>query len=87
MLADDPNVSHDLEDVVAVVAGRPGCVEETGAADPEMVAWIGSVLSSVFPRGRRVEMVAVHVDPTAPAGLAEAVAERITALIGLSEAT
>ena len=28
--ADDPYLSHDLEDVVAVIAGRPGCVEERG---------------------------------------------------------
>lgn len=80
--ADDAFISHDVEDVVSVVAGRPGCVEETKAADPEMAAWIGSVLTDVFPEERRVEMVAVHMDPTAPAGLAEAVAERITALIG-----
>ena len=83
--ADDPYMSHDVEDVVSVVAGRPSCVEETRVADPEMAAWIGSVLRDVFPEGRRVEMVAVHMDPTAPAGLAEAVAERITALIGLSQ--
>jgi len=80
--ADDAFISHDVEDVVSVVAGRPGCVEETKAADPEMAAWIGSVLTDVFPEERRVEMVAVHMDPTAPAGLAEAVAERITTLIG-----
>jgi len=80
--ADDAFISHDVEDVVSVVAGRPGCVEETKAADPEMAAWIGSVLTDVFPEERRVEMVAVHMDPTAPAGLAEAVAKRITALIG-----
>ncbi len=85
--ADDPFLSHDLEDVISVVAGRPGCVEETRAADPEMASWISSVLGEVFPEGRRVEMVAVHIDPTAPAGLAEAVAERITALIGPTEAT
>ena len=84
---DDPYISHDLEDVVSVVAGRPGCVEETRAADPKVAAWIRSELKGVFPEGRRVEMVAVHMDPTAPAGLAEAVAERITALIGPGEAT
>ena len=81
---DDPYISHDLEDVISVIAARPGCVEETRAADPEMAAWIGSVLRGVFPEGRRVEMVAVHMEPTAPAGLAEAVAERITALTAIA---
>jgi len=85
--ADDAFISHDVEDVVSVVAGRPVCVEETKAADPELAAWIGSVLRGVFPEARRVEMVAVHIDPTAPAGLAEAVAVRITALIEVGGAT
>jgi len=84
---EDPYMSHDLEDVVSVVAGRPGTVEETKAADPELADWISAALASVFPEGRRVEMVAAHMDPRVPIGLPEVVARRITELIERSEAT
>jgi hypothetical protein len=83
---DDPYMSHDLEDVVSVVAGRPDCVEEVMAAGPELSDWIGSQMGSIFPSRRRIELVAAHMNPTAPAGLVEIVAERITGLIDCGNA-
>ncbi len=84
---DDPFMSHDLEDVISVLAGRPDCVKEVQAAGPELAHWLGAQLASVFPRERRIELVACHMSPTAPAGLAEVVADRISGLVKLAEAS
>lgn len=84
---DDPYLSHDLEDLVSVISGRPDCVAEVKAAGPELAGWLGSRLASVFPHDRRIELVAGHLSPTVPPGLADVVAERLSGLVNLAEAS
>lgn len=80
---DDPYGSHDLEDVISVLAGRPGCVEEVKAAGEELAHWLASQMEHVFPEDRRVEIVSGHLSPTAPIGLVRVVTERISRLAQL----
>ena len=84
---DDPYTSHDLEDVISVVASRPACVEEARAAGSDVSGWIAKQLEAIFLPSQRLELVAVHLDPSSPPGLVEIVAERITGLIETSAAS
>ena len=84
---DDPHMSHDLGDVISVIAGRPDCVDEVRAAGAELAGWLGSQMADVFPPDSRIELVAGHLSPTAPVGLAEIAATRISGLVGLAQAS
>ena len=83
----DPYSSHDLEDVVTVLAGRPELVDELDAAPTSVGLWVGEALAEIFPPDRRVEYISAHLESTAPPGLAIAVGQRIDGLIDLSDAT
>lgn len=70
-----------------MVASRPACVEEARAAGPDVSGWIGKQLEDIFLPSQRLELVAVHLDPSSPPGLVEIVAGRITGLIETSAAS
>ena len=84
--AADPMSSHDLEDVITVVAGRSEIIEDVGAAPDDVrqviraqthaflaTPWAAGVLEGNLPDARRVP------------GLARAVLERFTQLATVDE--
>jgi hypothetical protein len=58
--AGDPFSSHDVEDLVVVVSGRPELPEEVAAAGPELRGWTARFLRTHFARDIR-EMVAANL--------------------------
>jgi predicted nucleotidyltransferase len=76
----DPRSSHDLEDVVALLARRPSLVEEVQSESAELRGWIGRGFSEFLAGGDADELVAANL-PRLP-GLRTIVIDRIKALAG-----
>jgi hypothetical protein len=59
----DYQASHDLEDLIAVVDGRPEVVEETATADPNMTAYITATLRRLLADEAFVAALPGHLPP------------------------
>ena len=66
--------SHDLEDIVNVVDGRPELVSEVGLAAPELRQYLGCAMPGAFDHARFYECLARMVFPD------ESLAERVKML-------
>ncbi|MBN1957959.1 MAG: hypothetical protein JXQ81_01360 [Desulfuromonadales bacterium] len=55
--------SHDLEDIVTVIDGRSGIVDEISAAETELKEYIASVLSSLIEARHFREALSGHLPP------------------------
>ena len=83
---DDPRMSADLEDVVALVANRGELVEEMEAAEPGLRRWVSESVAGALPAGRAVELVAgVLREERRVAGLVSVVADRVARLREMTE--
>lgn len=78
---DDPLVSRDLEDVVALLTNRPEIVDEVTDADDRLREWIGDRVQRFLPEENSREIVSAFTPEarTVP-GLRAVVLERIVAL-------
>jgi hypothetical protein len=53
--------SHDMEDIITVIDGRPGIVEEVLQADPDLKHHLKSCISSLLANHRFVEAIPGHI--------------------------
>jgi hypothetical protein len=71
---DDPLVSRDLEDILALLASRPGIVEEVAAAPPELRAYVGQQAHEFLVSRDAEDLLAAHLhNAQDPAGAIAAV--------------
>ena len=56
-------MSHDIEDIIAVLDGRPEIVAETKQADPELVNELSNRFQNLLQDGRFVAAVSGHMPP------------------------
>ena len=62
---DDVFASHDLEDIVTVVDGRPEIVDDVAAADEQVRAYISAEIRSLLDNPDFVEALAGFLLPDA----------------------
>jgi hypothetical protein len=58
-------VSHDVEDLVAVIDGRPGIEDEVAGADPDVRIFLGEQFRLLLADEAFVEAIAGHLPPDA----------------------
>jgi predicted nucleotidyltransferase len=58
----DARASHDIEDVVALIASRPTIVTEVRAADPEVRARVREFALKLIESGVAEEIIAAHLN-------------------------
>jgi predicted nucleotidyltransferase len=78
----DPHRSHDLEDIVALVAGRPGLVDEVTAAPFELRGWIGEQVAAFLRRAEASELIDACLPILEARRLRRLVEERLGTLAG-----
>ncbi len=59
---EDPLASHDLEDILAVLASRPTIVEEIAAAPLELRAYVGERARSFLQDSYAEDLLAAHLN-------------------------
>jgi predicted nucleotidyltransferase len=59
----NPMASHDLEDVIAVIDGRPEIVADLAAASPDLRAYVADRLSQFLARSDAAALVAAQLMP------------------------
>lgn len=64
--ADDPFASRDLQDVFAVIASRPGIVEEMKSAPMEVRTFAAAELRKLLAHPDAEEIVAAHLNDARP---------------------
>lgn len=81
--AGDPFASHDLEDVLALLASRPGLVLEVEAAPPEVREFIGTSAAELLGRPDIEDLLAAHLNNAqAPEEVVAGVRGALAALAG-----
>ncbi len=60
----DPRASHDLEDIINIVAGRPSIAEEYRAEIPELRAWVARQVKELFGGDFGEEIIESHLPRT-----------------------
>jgi predicted nucleotidyltransferase len=77
-----PLDSHDLEDILALLASRPGIVEEVTAAPPEVGAYLAAQARGFLADPDAADLLAAHLnnaqDAAATIGAVRRVLERLT---------
>jgi len=58
----DPFASHDLEDILALVASRPGLVTEVQASVPEAGEFIARSMATLLARRDLEDLLAGHLN-------------------------
>jgi hypothetical protein len=82
----DVFASHDLEDIVAVVDGRPGIVAEVGGADSEVRLYIASAVRSLLADPDFVDALPAFLLPDVASQARRAIVEeRLGALSDLAD--
>lgn len=59
----DPTISHDLEDIIAVVDGRASLVQELQDAPPEVRAFIAGAWRGLLETGEVPALLEAHLGP------------------------
>lgn len=83
---DDPFASHDLEDILALLASRPGIVEETAVAPEEIRSFVAARAVLLFSHEDLEDLLAGHlsnVGRAQAAGLIVTVRGRLRGLAAL----
>ena len=78
--AADPVTSHDAEDVILVVDGRPELVGEVARAAPDLRAFVAEQLGRLLDDRYFMEALSGYFDPDVAVARAALVAERLRAL-------
>jgi predicted nucleotidyltransferase len=81
--ADDPVTSHDAEDVVLVVDGRPEIVDEVAGASAELRAAVARGVGAMLGDGLFMDALEGYFDRPIAAARARIVRERMGALAGV----
>jgi len=80
---EDPLASHDLEDILAVLASRPTILEEIAAAPPELRAYVAESARSLLQHPYAEDILAAHLNNAQdPAVTIAAVRELLRRLAG-----
>ena len=83
----DPFASHDLEDIIALVAARPSIIGETEAAPTEMRDFVAGQVSALLSHPDLDDLLAGHLNNAQdPARTQERVRARLAGLGGLGPA-
>jgi len=78
---DDPMLSHDLEDLMALLASRPGIVAEVGAGHREIAQFVAHAARTLLSIPELGDLLAGHLNNVQdPARVTEQVRERLTLL-------
>lgn len=79
---DDPLASHDLEDILALLASRPTMVEEVAVAPPELRVYVREQARSFLEHGDAEDLLAAHLhnaqDPAVTIGAVRALLRSLT---------
>ena len=59
---DDPLNSHDLEDILALIASRPGIVEEVAGMPPELRAYVAAEAGAFLRSPDAEDLLAAHLN-------------------------
>lgn len=59
--ANDPFASHDLEDILALIASRPGIVQEVRNSTPGIVAFVGAQCATLLRDADAEDLLAAHL--------------------------
>ncbi|MEM9383032.1 MAG: hypothetical protein AAGB93_23990 [Planctomycetota bacterium] len=78
--ADDPVTSHDAEDVVLVVDGRPEVVDEVAASAPDLRAAVARGIARMLGDGLFMDALEGYFDRPIAAARARIVRDRMAAL-------
>ncbi len=82
--AEDPLVSQDLEDIIAVFAGRPEIVDELVEETEELRDWVSRRITQLFFTGSGEDLIAAYIGHTANAAkIVENVIDRLRVIANL----
>ena len=82
----DYMASHDLEDVLAVVDGRAGIVDEVAQAEPDLRRYIASVFSRLLADEGFLNALPGLIIDGSPAARVVVIAERLKAICDMKDA-
>ena len=83
--SDDPYVSHDLEDILALVASRPALVGEVSEAPSVLRDFVGSRSAALLAAPRLSDILAGHLNNAQdPRGTADLVLRRLQEIRALT---
>jgi hypothetical protein len=71
--AEDPFGSHDLEDILALVASRPGIVTEVRESEASLRDFVAAGLRAIFVREEIRDLISAHLGNVLPRGRSAAV--------------
>jgi hypothetical protein len=79
---EDPLASHDLEDILALLASRPTILEDVAAAPPELRAYVAEQATSFLRDASAEDLLAAHLnnaqDPAATITAVRVVLEQLS---------
>jgi hypothetical protein len=78
-------VSHDLEDVLSVIDGRPEIIAEIGQAEPSLRRYVADALKQLLAEPRFLEVLPGLILDSGPTGRAELVAGRLRSIIAAAD--
>lgn len=82
--AGDFNESHDIEDIVNVVDGRPEWIDEVEAAEEDVREYLRAELEELLLNGAFLDAISWHLKPDAASqSRREIIIERLRAVAGL----
>jgi predicted nucleotidyltransferase len=84
--SDDPFASHDLEDILALIASRPEIVDEVASAPREIQSFIVEQVRELISRDELDDLLAAHLGNVARARAAAVIVstrDRLMALLSL----
>ena len=76
----DPYASHDLDDIVRLIATRPELVAEVADSPEILKAWIRGSLRAALPISNEAQLLAAHLPFRLPPGLVDVLRERVSDL-------
>lgn len=83
---EDPLGSHDLEDILGLLASRPTIFEEVAAAPPGLGRYVGAQAKGFLADRRAEDLLAAHLnnaqDPAATIAAVRALLERLSGEVG-----
>lgn len=79
--ADDPWASHDLEDILTLLASRPGIEDEVAAAPARIRGFIGEQAARILAEPARRDLLAASLSPGPDPARSMAAVERVLRIL------